>query len=68
VREWDSVNHISMMLALEEAFGISIADDELVELSTVAAIRQCLAVNGVSVNDVSVNDVSVHDGSPAAGG
>lgn len=41
--EWDSVNHISLMLAIEEAYGITLSDDEVVELTTVGAIRSHLA-------------------------
>jgi acyl carrier protein len=37
---WDSLNHITLMLALEEEFEISISDDELVELTSVGAIRE----------------------------
>jgi acyl carrier protein len=52
-RQWDSVNHINMMLALEEAFGISIADDQVVELTTVGAIRRYLAETGVLAGEGS---------------
>ena len=46
-KEWDSLNHINLMLALEEAFGISIADDDIVELTNVGAIERYLAQRGV---------------------
>ena len=38
--EWDSITHMNLMLALEEAFGISIPDDTVVELTTCRAVRE----------------------------
>lgn len=37
---WDSLNHINLMLALEAEFGIEIPDDDVIELTTVGAIRR----------------------------
>lgn len=45
-REWDSVNHLSLMLSLEEAFGLTFDDDELVEMTSVGAIRGALRQRG----------------------
>jgi acyl carrier protein len=42
-KAWDSVAHINLMLAFEDAFGISIPDDDVVELTSVHAIRRYLA-------------------------
>lgn len=47
VRQWDSVSHINLMLLLEETFDVSISDDQVVELTTVGAIRRYLAEQGV---------------------
>lgn len=38
--QWDSLNHVRLMLALEESFGVEIGEDEMVELTTVTAIRE----------------------------
>lgn len=46
-REWDSVNHLSLMLSLEEAFGVTFDDDDIVELTSVGAIRASLRRRGV---------------------
>jgi citrate synthase len=46
-REWDSLNHISLMLSLEEAFDVTFDDDEIVEMTSVAAIRESLRRRGV---------------------
>jgi acyl carrier protein len=43
VPEWDSLNHVNLMLELERVYGVAIGDDEMVDLTTVAAIRQFLS-------------------------
>ncbi|GJG89695.1 hypothetical protein tb265_48760 [Gemmatimonadetes bacterium T265] len=45
-REWDSVNHLSLMLSLEDAFGLTFDDDEIVALTSVGAIRAALRRRG----------------------
>ena len=52
-KPWDSVNHINLMLAIEEAFGISIADDDIVELTSIAAIRDYLTRQGVAGGELT---------------
>ncbi len=32
LEEWDSVTHLNLVLALEEEFGISLTDEQIVEL------------------------------------
>jgi acyl carrier protein len=39
VPEWDSLNHVNLMLELEQVYGVSIGDEEMVDLTTVRAIR-----------------------------
>lgn len=46
---WDSLNHINLMLLLEDTFELTISDEELVSLTTVGAIREFLARSGSSV-------------------
>ncbi|MCA9511152.1 MAG: acyl carrier protein [Myxococcota bacterium] len=43
IPEWDSLNHVNLMLALEQRTGRSIDEDTMVELTTVAAIREFVA-------------------------
>jgi citrate synthase len=43
VAEWDSLNHVNLMLELERVYGVPIGDDEMVDLISVRAIRQFLA-------------------------
>ncbi len=40
---WDSLNHVELMLALEAAYGVVIAGDEVSDLGSVGAIRAWLA-------------------------
>lgn len=49
IGEWDSVRHLQLMLALEEAFGIQFDASELATLGSVAVIEERLrahAANG----------------------
>ncbi|MGK5730443.1 citrate/2-methylcitrate synthase [Streptomyces sp. URMC 124] len=39
VREWDSLGHVTLMMALENAYGTPVDDELTLELRTVAAIR-----------------------------
>jgi citrate synthase len=39
VPEWDSLNHVDLMLRLEQHFGVEIGEDEMLELTSVRAIR-----------------------------
>jgi citrate synthase len=39
IREWDSLSHVNLMLALEKILDIEIDEDMMVELTTVKAIR-----------------------------
>ena len=46
VAEWDSLNHVNLMLALEAALGTEIDEDRMVELTSVLAIREFAAQQG----------------------
>ena len=39
VPEWDSLNHVNLMIALEQALQTDISEDLMVELTSVRAIR-----------------------------
>ena len=43
VAEWDSLNHVNLMLALEAALDTEIDEDRMVELTTIRAIRDFAA-------------------------
>jgi|GEM_PF-433236 len=42
IPQWDSLNHVALMLAIEAEYGVSIPDDLVIELTSVAAIRAFL--------------------------
>ncbi len=44
---WDSINHVKLIFALEDTFAVAIADEEIPDLTTIDAIRACLARHGV---------------------
>ena len=43
VAEWDSLNHVNLMLALEQLLNVEIGEDLMVELISVRAIRDFAA-------------------------
>ncbi len=42
ITSWDSVRHLSLIMALEERFGVAFEAEEIPELISVAAIRDAL--------------------------
>jgi len=49
VTAWDSVNHMQLLLALEDAFGVQFTPEEFAELTTFGTLRARLeAGNGGS--------------------
>jgi citrate synthase len=46
VPQWDSIAHVELMLALEQAFGVTIDEERMLELVSVRAIRDFLAGAG----------------------
>jgi citrate synthase len=48
IPEWDSINHVKLMLALEQRLGVEIGADQLIELASVSKIRQFLSEHGQS--------------------
>jgi acyl carrier protein len=47
VPAWDSVMHLNLCLALEAEFGLTFSPEEMVEMTSVAAIRDHLAQRGL---------------------
>ena len=43
VQSWDSLNHMNLVLALEEEFGVQFTDDQIVNLLSVGAMLTALA-------------------------
>ena len=46
---WDSLRQLSILLALESAYGISITTDEAVNMNSIAAIKAVLKRHGVKI-------------------
>ena len=40
IPEWDSVNHVALILSLEETYGLTISDEQIVTLTRYRAIRE----------------------------
>jgi acyl carrier protein len=46
IETWDSLRHISLVLAVEAEFGVSFSPDEAVEMMSVGLIRKILSDRG----------------------
>lgn len=49
IEKWDSLKHINLIIAIEEHFGISIDEDEMVEMTSFTEIKRILRDNGVEI-------------------
>ena len=47
VEAWDSLRQLSILLALESAYGIIISTDEAMDMNSISAIKAVLAKHGV---------------------
>ena len=48
IPEWDSISHMVLISQLEEDFGVSIATDDVIDMSSVAKAMDILAKQGIS--------------------
>lgn len=49
--QWDSVAHLQLVVALEDAFDISLTPADVVELKSYANALEILRRHGVSIDD-----------------
>lgn len=49
IPQWDSIAHMSVVAALEEAFGVMIDMDEVIDMSSVGKAREILRKHGTAV-------------------
>ena len=49
VKEWDSMAHLMLVSELESAFEVTMEDDDIMEIQTVADIKEILQKLGISV-------------------
>lgn len=45
---WDSVMHLNICLSVEEEFGVRLTPEEMIEMTSVAAIEVTLRKHGVA--------------------
>jgi acyl carrier protein len=45
---WDSIRHLDLVMALEEAFGVSFSSEELGALTSYHAIAEALGRRGIT--------------------
>ena len=50
VPQWDSVAHMALVVALEEAFDIMLDTDDIIDMSSVAVARDLLTRYGVALD------------------
>lgn len=48
VEAWDSMGHLNLVLALEQAFGVQLAPEEIAGMTSVRLAAQTLAKKGAS--------------------
>jgi len=48
IKEWDSVAHMTLIAALEEAFDIMLDTDDIIDMSSVGKAKEILAKYDVS--------------------
>ncbi len=48
IKEWDSVAHMGLIAALEEAFDIMLETDDVIDMSSVGKAKEILLKYGVS--------------------
>jgi len=49
VDTWTSLNHLTLVISLEESFDVSFTEEETVEILSVGAIKSALRLHGVEV-------------------
>ena len=49
IEEWDSMTHLMLVSELESAFEITMYDDDIIEIQTIADIKKVLKKLGISI-------------------
>lgn len=49
IPQWDSIAHMSVVAALEEAFGVMIDMDDVIDMSSVGKAREILRKHGAAI-------------------
>jgi acyl carrier protein len=48
VLQWDSLSHLNLVLALESEFGVTLTDDDVMEMLSVSLIEAILTERGAN--------------------
>jgi acyl carrier protein len=51
ISNWDSLHHMTLILALEEAFNIELTEDQIVEILNYKLIKAVLKENGITFKE-----------------
>jgi citrate synthase len=49
IPEWDSINHVALILSLEETYGLTISDDQIIALTRYSAIREFIEAHATPI-------------------
>ena len=49
IEKWDSLNHLKLVLALEDEYNVSFTEEESVEILSFALIKEVLQCHGIEV-------------------
>lgn len=49
IETWDSANHMNLVLALEEEFGVTFTDEQIVEMLSYELVIETLREAGVKI-------------------
>ncbi len=50
IKEWDSVGHMALVAAIEEAFDVMFDTDDILGMSSVGKAREILTRHGVAID------------------
>ena len=50
LEKWDSFNHIHLVVAIEETYGVELSPDEIVDLLSVSDIAELLQAKGIRID------------------
>jgi acyl carrier protein len=54
IKQWDSLKHLNLVLALEERFGVTFTDEQTIQILSYPLIKITLEEQGVRFNDREV--------------
>jgi acyl carrier protein len=49
IESWDSLNHLNIVMAIEEAFSVQLSADDVLEMRSIVTIREILRAKDVVI-------------------